>query len=46
MNISDVERLTGLLATTIRYYESRGLVQVKRKENGYRTYDKKTVEIL
>lgn len=46
MNISDVERQTGLLATTIRYYESRGLVQVGRKENGYRTYDLETVEIL
>lgn len=46
MNISDVEKRTGLLATTIRYYESRGLVRAGRKENGYRTYDGETVEIL
>lgn len=46
MNIGDVEKLTGLTAKTIRYYESRGLVQVRRKQNGYRTYDTDTVEQL
>lgn len=46
MNIGDVEKLTGLNAKTIRYYESRGLVQVSRKQNGYRTYNTDTVERL
>ncbi len=46
MNISDVEKRTGLSATAIRYYENCGLVQVKRKSNGYRTYDEETVALL
>lgn len=46
MNISDVEKRTGLPATAIRYYENCGLMQVKRKANGYRTYDEETVRVL
>ena len=46
MNISDVEKKTGLPSTAIRYYESRGLISVKRKENGYRDYDEKSVALL
>ncbi|MBQ7355690.1 MAG: MerR family transcriptional regulator [Clostridia bacterium] len=46
MNISTVEKLTGLPATAIRYYESRGLITVKRKDNGYRSYDEESVQIL
>lgn len=46
MNISDVEKQTGLPATAIRYYENRGLVRVKRKANGYRSYDEETVRVL
>ena len=46
MNISDVEKKTGLPSTAIRYYEGRGLISVKRKENGYRDYDEKSVELL
>ena len=46
MNISEVEKQTGLLATTIRYYERLGLVQAGRRENGYRTYDGAAVEML
>lgn len=46
MNISTVEKLTGLQSTAIRYYESRGLIAVKRKDNGYRSYDEESVQIL
>lgn len=46
MNISNVEKLTGLPSTAIRYYESRGLITVKRKDNGYRSYDEESVQIL
>ena len=46
MNISDVERITGVPSTAIRYYESRGLVSVKRKENGDRDYDEESVKWL
>lgn len=46
MNISTVEKRTGLPSTAIRYYESRGLITVKRKDNGYRSYDEESVQIL
>ena len=46
MNISTVEKLTGLPSTAIRYYESRGLIMVKRKDNGYRSYDEESVQTL
>ncbi len=46
MKISDVERLTGLTAKTIRYYERKGLVKVGRSENAYREYTQENVERL
>ncbi len=39
MQIKDVEKLTGLTAKSIRYYESRNLIAVERnEENSYRNY--------
>lgn len=39
MKIRDVEKLTGLTAKSIRYYESRNLITVERNEkNSYRNY--------
>lgn len=46
MLISDVENITGLSAKTIRYYEERGLIAVRRGENGYRYYADADVDIL
>ena len=46
MKISDVEKITGLTAKSIRYYEDKGLVRVLRKENAYREYDEDSVERL
>ncbi len=46
MKIGDVEKRTGLTAKTIRYYESRGLVQTTRSENQYRLYDEEAVDRL
>ena len=46
MKIGDVEKKTGLNAKTIRYYESRGLIQVSRTGNQYRTYNEETVAQL
>ncbi len=46
MKIEDIEKQTGLNAKTIRYYESRGLIQVTRCENQYRSCDSETVERL
>lgn len=39
MRIKDVEKRTGLSRKSIRFYESRGLLQVGRSENSYREYD-------
>lgn len=47
MKIKDVEKLTGLTAKSIRYYESKGLLQVKREEeNLYRSYTQENVQQL
>ncbi len=46
MKINDVEKITGLTAKAIRLYESKGLISVSRKENGYRSYTDKDVETL
>lgn len=47
MNISKVSKLTGVSAKTIRYYESIDLMpEPARKENGYRDYSDREVDIL
>lgn len=47
MQIKDVERLTGLTAKSIRFYEAKGLIDVKRnEENSYRSYSENDVERL
>ena len=38
MRISDVVRRTGVLATTIRFYESIGLLPSPQRLNGQRIY--------
>lgn len=46
MNIKEAELLTGLSAKTIRFYESEGLIFVKRNLNGYRQYSEDTINEL
>lgn len=46
MTTNEVERLTGLSKQTILYYEKEGLLQVLRKDNGYRDYSKENVKTL
>ena len=47
MTIKDVEKLTGLTAKTIRYYESKNLIAVARnEENSYRSYTEEDVNRL
>lgn len=47
MKIKDVEKLTGLTAKSIRYYESKGLLKVERDEdNSYRNYTEENVSEL
>ncbi|MEX2365013.1 MAG: MerR family DNA-binding protein [Pseudohongiellaceae bacterium] len=44
MLIKDAAAASGLPAKTIRYYESLGLVQSRRADNGYRQYGTRDVE--
>lgn len=46
MNIGRAEKLTGLPAKTIRYYEDIDLVRPTRAANGYRDYDDDDVHRL
>lgn len=47
MTIKDVEKLTGLTAKSIRYYEGKGLLTVERnEENDYRSYSEIEVNRL
>lgn len=46
MNISEVEKRTGLPAKTIRYYEEIGLVTPARRANGYRDFAQSEVHKL
>ncbi|NFA61239.1 MerR family transcriptional regulator [Clostridium sporogenes] len=46
MKIKEAELLTGLSQNTIRYYESEGLISVKRNLNSYREYDEGNISKL
>ena len=43
MRIKDVEKRTGVSRKSIRFYEAKGLLNVKRSENTYRDYDEEIV---
>ena len=36
--IGELEKLTGMNRTTLRYYDAEGLIDPARLENGYRKY--------
>ncbi len=46
MKINYVERITGLTQKAIRLYESKGLVNIARDQNGYRNYSVEDIEVL
>jgi len=46
MTIKEIEALTGLPRTNIRYYEQEGLIQPRRSENRYRDYSQEDVQTL
>jgi DNA-binding transcriptional MerR regulator len=47
MRIGDLAKLTGVSASTIRFYEIQGLLPAPgRLANGYRDYDRHAVEIV
>ncbi|WP_285129729.1 MerR family transcriptional regulator [Leclercia adecarboxylata] len=44
MRPSDLAKLTGVSTRVLRHYESKGLIQSRRMDNGYRDFDAKEVE--
>lgn len=46
MNIKEASEKSGLTQKSIRYYESIGLLQVSRMENGYRQFQEEQVKRL
>ena len=46
MKINEIEKQLKLTKDNIRYYESEGLLEVKRDQNGYRNYSEENVETL
>ncbi len=46
MKINEVEELLNTPRANIRYYEKEGLINVSRKENGYRNYTKEDITRL
>ena len=38
ISIGELEKLTGLSRTALRYYDTEGLIEPERLENGYRAY--------
>src|SRR5438132_494683 len=46
LTIGKVARRAGLKASTVRYYERRGLLRSSRLPNGYRFYDQDAVKAL
>jgi DNA-binding transcriptional MerR regulator len=46
MKIGELSKLSGMTQSRIRYYESRGLIPVRRQPNGYREYPKDALLIL
>ncbi|MBR3107005.1 MAG: MerR family transcriptional regulator [Clostridia bacterium] len=43
MTIGELEKLTGMNRTALRYYDSEGLLDPERGENGYRMYSEEDV---
>ncbi|PSL00062.1 DNA-binding transcriptional MerR regulator [Murinocardiopsis flavida] len=46
MRISQLAERSGVPATTLRYYEQRGLLPAHRSDGGYRIYDRDAVDRL
>ena len=46
MRIKEIEELSGIERSNIRFYEREGLLSPKRLENGYRDYSDEDLEIL
>ena len=46
MTIKDMEQLTGISKTNIRFYEAQGLITPDRSGNGYRVYNQSHADTL
>jgi DNA-binding transcriptional MerR regulator len=46
MKIGELASATGLSRDTLRFYEKRGLLQPRRRDNGYRDYPLEAVQWL
>lgn len=47
MRIGDLSKLSGVAASAIRFYESKGLLKsIPRRSNGYREYEEDAVLLL
>ncbi|MFI9582364.1 MerR family transcriptional regulator [Streptomyces sp. NPDC052236] len=46
MRIGELAERAGTTTRTLRYYESRGLLPVRRAVNGYRAYDEEDLRLL
>ena len=46
MNIKEIEERSGLTRANIRYYEKEGLLSPERRENRYRDYSEKDLDLL
>lgn len=44
MNIGEFSQITGISASTLRYYESKGLLRVERNLSGYRDFSERDTE--
>lgn len=45
-SVSEAAAEAGLPVKTVRYYDEAGLVRARRKSNGYRVYDDRSVRLL
>ena len=46
MKIKEIESLTKMERSNIRFYERKGLISPKRLANGYRDYSENDLQIL
>lgn len=46
MKIKEIEKLTGIKSTNIRFYEKEGLFVPERTANNYRSYTEKDIQVL
>ena len=46
MTIKEMEARVGMSRTSIRFYETEGLIQPSRKDNGYRDYSEADAQVL